>query len=83
MSTLQGRLDRIKAGFQKEAPEDVKAVMAGATTRLRDSGIMQRLPAPGDDLIPFELPDTEGRLVSSGDLLASGPLVLTVYRGVW
>ncbi|WP_022952096.1 peroxiredoxin-like family protein [Leucothrix mucor] len=36
----------------------------------------QRVPA-------FELPDAEGNLVSSADLLAKGPLVVTFYRGSW
>ena len=83
MSTLQERLDRIKAGFVKQAPEDVLAVMTRATDALRDSGIMGRIPAVGDELVPFELPNTAGKLVRSADLLAQGPLVLTVYRGVW
>jgi len=31
----------------------------------------------------FALPDPDGKLVSSQDLLARGPLVLTFYRGAW
>lgn len=31
----------------------------------------------------FELPDQHGALVSSDDLLATSPLVLTFYRGSW
>jgi peroxiredoxin len=41
------------------------------------------MPAPGDPLPPFELPDTEGKAVRSEELLAKGSLVLTFYRGVW
>ena len=37
----------------------------------------------GDPLPPFELPNTDGALVRSGDLLANEPLVVTVYRGEW
>jgi hypothetical protein len=33
MSTLQGRLDRIKAGFLSQVPEEVKTVMAGGRIR--------------------------------------------------
>ena len=83
MKSLQDRLDRIKAGFSKQAPEDVKAVMARATNDLRDSGILAGIPRPGNLLPSFELPDPEGKRVRSADLLAQGPLVLTVYRGVW
>ncbi len=37
-----------------------------------------------DDCIPdFLLPNAEGQLISSTQLLANGPLVLSFYRGVW
>ena len=83
MSTLKERLDRIREGFEAEAPEAALSVMHGATDALRASGIMDRIPKVGDTLPPFELPDTDGNPVSSADLLAKGPLVLTFYRGVW
>jgi hypothetical protein len=83
MSTLQERLDRIKAGFSKQAPEEAKAVMHRATDDLRSSGIMDRVPDVGDDFPEFELPDTDGTLVTSAELLGRGPLVVTFYRGVW
>jgi peroxiredoxin len=44
---------------------------------------MARIPTVGAALPAFTLPDTEGRQVASGDLLASGPLVVAMYRGVW
>ncbi len=83
MSTLQERLDRIKAGFVSQLPQQALQVMAGAEEELRSSGIMSRLPAPGSRLENFQLFDTDGRQVSSADLLSRGPLVLTVYRGAW
>ncbi len=83
MSTLQARLDRIKAGVVKQASQDVLAVMGRSTADLRDSGIMARIPSPGDPLLPFQLPDSDGEPVCSAELLAKGPLVVTVYRGVW
>ncbi len=83
MSTLQERLDRIKAGFMSQLPDEVKAVMAGAEEELRSSDIMSRLPGPGSQLESFKLVDTDGSTWNSTDLLAQGPLVLTVYRGAW
>ena len=83
MSTLQERLDRIKAAFSEKAPDSAKAVMARAAKELRDSGILERVPVVGDALPAFKLSDTEGNQVRSRDLLAQGPLVITVYRGVW
>lgn len=83
MSTLQERLDRIKAGFVAQAPAAAQAVMARAADDLRASGILDRLPHRGDTLPSFELSDSGGNLVRSDELLAQGPIVLTVYRGVW
>jgi len=40
-------------------------------------------PANGDKLPPFLLPDENGRLVSSTELLAKGPLIITFNRGNW
>lgn len=37
-----------------------------------------------DDRMPdFLLPNAEGQLISSTQLIANGPLVLSFYRGVW
>ncbi len=38
---------------------------------------------PGDPMPGFVLPNAEGRLVESGELLAKGPLVVTFFRGGW
>ena len=83
MSTLNERLQRIKASFAKKAPADARAIMTRATEDLRASGILSGLPATGSGLPAFELTDTDGTIVRSADLLARGPLVVTVYRGVW
>ncbi len=37
----------------------------------------------GAVLPPFLLPDTDGQLINSSDLLASGPLLLSFNRGRW
>jgi peroxiredoxin len=40
-------------------------------------------PSAGDLLPPFLLPDEDGRLVSSSELVSKGPLVVTFNRGNW
>jgi peroxiredoxin len=40
-------------------------------------------PKKGDLLAPFQMPDDQGRLVRSTDLLAKGPLVISMNRGQW
>ncbi len=83
MGKLQESLDRIREGFAKEAPAGALAVMHRATDDLRASGILDRAAKPGDALPPFELTDPGGRPVRSADLLAEGPLVVTLDRGLW
>ena len=83
MGRLQARLDRIKAAFLEKAPEEARVFFARATKELTESGILDGVPAIGSTLPPFELEDTSGTTVRSADLLAQGPLVLTVYRGAW
>ena len=83
MSTLAERLDRIREGFAKQAPEAAKSVMHRATDDLRNSGILDRIPKVGQTLVPFALEATDGTTVTSSDLLADGPLVVSFYRGFW
>ena len=83
MGTLQERLDRQRAQFAKVAPPQAKAVMARATEDLRTSGILDKVISVGSPLPSFELADTAEEVLGSAELLAQGPLVLTVYRGVW
>ncbi len=37
----------------------------------------------GDKFPPFAMPSVDGAIVTSSDLLARGPLVLSFYRGAW
>ena len=81
--TLEERLAKLRAGAVDRIPADKRAIMHRATDDLRASGIVDRVPEPGDALPPFALPNIAGDVVRSEDLLARGPLVVTVYRGVW
>ena len=83
MQKLGEKLQRIKESFAKQAPAEAKQVMQRATDDLRKSGILERIPSAGDRLLPFELPGTGNQNLRSDDLLSSGPLVISVYRGVW
>ncbi|RTM15365.1 MAG: AhpC/TSA family protein [Bradyrhizobiaceae bacterium] len=81
---LQDKLDALKTKFETQmAPPEVVAVMHRVTDDLIASGQAARALKAGDRAPAFTLPDPEGKLVSSQDLLAKGPLVLTFYRGVW
>jgi peroxiredoxin len=86
--TLQSRLDAFKADFKGGkapyfAPPDIHPVMERATAELVASGQAGRALKAGDRAPAFTLNDPEGKPVSSADLLARGPLILSFYRGVW
>jgi peroxiredoxin len=86
--TLQAKLDAFKADFQAakppyNVPASVIATMHRATAELTASGAATRTLKAGERAPQFTLRDPDGQSVSSADLLARGPLVISFYRGVW
>ena len=86
--TLQDKLDAFKADFEAgkppyNVPPAVIEVMHRATAELIASGAAARALKAGDKAPAFTLKDPDGVDVSSVDLLAEGPLVVSFYRGVW
>jgi peroxiredoxin len=86
--TLQDRLNAFKADFESgkppyNVPQSVIDTMHRATDELIASGLATRAKKAGDVAPAFTLKDQDGNSVSSAELLARGPLVLTFYRGVW
>ena len=81
--SLQDKLDEVKKEFESSAPAEALTIMHRATEDLRNSGIMDRILKVGDTATGIMLPDVQGQMVSSSDLLSKGPLVISFYRGVW
>jgi peroxiredoxin len=86
--TLQATLDAFKTDFEAgkppyNVPFSVIETMHRATAELIASGAANRALKAGDKSPDFVLSDPEGQPVSSVDLLARGPLVVSFYRGVW
>ena len=48
-----------------------------------ESNIMDGVVKVGDRLPGFALPNAFNETIESSELLAAGPVVLTVFRGVW
>ena len=57
--------------------------MGAATKELAESNIMDGVIKVGDRLPAFSLPNSFDETIESSELLAAGPVVLTVFRGVW
>jgi peroxiredoxin len=86
--SLQDKLDAFRANFEaggppRNAPAWIHEPMHRATAELIASGAAERALKVGDRAPDFTLNDPEGKPISSKDLLAKGPLIVTFYRGVW
>lgn len=83
MATLAQRLDVIRKGFEAQAPAEALEIMHRATAELAEKVAAHPGLKVGDKAPAFRLPDQDGHTVDSAELLAQGPLVLTLFRGHW
>ncbi len=81
--SLNAALDAFKAACARQWPPDAFALVNQTLADLAQTGVQEMALKAGDAAPRFTLPDQEGRLVDSQELLAKGPLVLVFYRGMW
>lgn len=86
--SLQDRLDALTADFESgklgyKPSASVLDIMHRATAELIASGQALDAKKAGDRTPAFTLKDSHGHVVSSAELLAKGPLVVSFYRGAW
>jgi len=81
--SLQLQLDALTAKLRAMVPAERLAVVDHEAEELVRSGQADRALKAGDRAPAFELPDGDGMLWRSEDLLRSGPLVIVFYRGRW
>ncbi|NQZ78722.1 MAG: AhpC/TSA family protein [Ekhidna sp.] len=81
--TLQDSLDKLKAKIEGSMPKEFVDIMHSSTKQLEDSGIGEGVLKIGDQAPSFELPNQNGEMVKSEELLKNGLLIITFYRGVW
>jgi peroxiredoxin len=72
-----------KALIAKYVPAETQAVHAQAVAELKLRQIAANILPVGASAPQFELPDHDGKRISSENLLASGRLVLCFIRGRW
>lgn len=80
---LNDQLDSLTAKLRAMVPAERLAVVDHAAEELGQSGMAGRALKVGDHAPAFELPDGDGMLWRSEDLLRVGPLVTVFYRGRW
>lgn len=67
----------------KYVPADTQKVHAQAVTELKQKNLAANILPAGAKAPEFELPDHDGKLIRSADLLAKGRLILCFIRGRW
>ena len=76
-------LNDLKQQLGREIPSEILEEIGQFIQRLVQSGIEKTSCRNGDTIPPFNLPNVSGEMVSSEDVLAKGPMVLSFYRGIW
>ena len=80
---LEAKLAATREASAKRIPAALQPIMHDATERLRNSGILDHVIKPGMMTPDFTLNDQNGQMVTLSALLASGPVVLSIFRGFW
>lgn len=80
---LRQRLAEIRAKVEALIPSERMAPIERAVAELAAAGLVDRILPVGASAPAFELSDQSARMVSSASLLASGPLIIVLYRGRW
>jgi hypothetical protein len=81
--SLEQKLAAVRDASAKRIPPERLAIMHRATEDLRRSGILDRVIKPGMRAPDFTLHDQHDQAVTLSALLASGPVLMSVFRGFW
>ena len=81
--TLKEDIEKFKEQFIKNVPAETQRVMQEEADRLERSGVTNKCLTKGGKAPSFALTNQENKLISSAELLAKGPLVVSFYRGGW
>jgi len=79
--SLEDELNQLRIEHQTD--EKLQVAYRDLLSRLDRAETGQRALKLGDAMPSFILPDAEGRLVASDELLTKGPLVVNFFRGNW
>jgi peroxiredoxin len=72
-----------KALIAKYVPPETQAIHARAVAELKERHLAENILRVGAKIPEFQLPDHNGKIISSADLLAKGRLVICFIRGRW
>jgi peroxiredoxin len=81
--SLQHQLEELTAKLRSLVPAERLTTIERAVEELKASGLSVRALPVGAPAPNFALPDGDGQVWRSEDLLRHGPLVTVFYRGRW
>jgi peroxiredoxin len=81
--TLRDIFAERKEAIAKYVPAETQAIHAGAVAELKERHLAANILPVGATAAQFELPDHDGKIVSSADLLGKGRVVICFIRGRW
>lgn len=81
--TLAEQTQETVEAFIGGLPEEVQQTVGGVMQRLMSSNITDNASNVGDKAPEFRLPNVKGGDTTLSELLESGPVVLSFYRGGW
>ncbi|MDX1776702.1 MAG: hypothetical protein R3297_08985 [Desulfobulbales bacterium] len=81
--SLTEQLNDLKQQMGREIPRETLVEIGKFVQGLVQSGIETTSLRGGDRIPSFTLPNVSGKMVSSEEILAGGPMVLSFYRGAW
>ncbi|HMR34120.1 MAG TPA: peroxiredoxin-like family protein [Geminicoccaceae bacterium] len=81
--SLEEKLAAVRQATAQKLSAESRRTIAETIERNRMLQLAEQSLRVGDVLPDFALPDTEGRIVTSGELLDRGPLVAAFFRGEW
>lgn len=80
---LKEQLENLKEiAAKKIAPETMKKMLQSRMA-VESSGILDRVIQEGEKIPDFSLENAQGTPVLLNELRARGPVLITLYRGVW
>lgn len=80
---LKDKLQEMSAASAGKIPAETLAIMGQAKENLAASGILERTIKVGDKFPDFSLEGPDGKTVNLLDLRRQGPVLISIYRGVW
>ncbi len=81
--SLTERLDDIRRAVHEQFTPEVRSAFGRFVDGLVSADVAGGALGVGDRMPDFALPSVRGRIVRSQDLLADGPLVISIFRGDW